>query len=87
VTAVRALARAALVALASAVPSLAHACPVCFSAKDEAGRLAFLGTTLFLTALPLLLIGGVIYWVASRSAAEVDSEPGSAEPTEERPGA
>jgi hypothetical protein len=75
--------------LVSAVPSLAYACPVCFSAKDEAGRLAFLGTTLFLTALPLLLIGGVIYWLASRSVEDVDSEPSSAgtEPTEEGRGA
>jgi hypothetical protein len=44
----------------------AHACPVCFSAKDEAQRQAFFDTTIFLTLLPLVLIGGFIYWVARR---------------------
>jgi hypothetical protein len=80
---VRRAGQAALTVLISIVPSLAYACPVCFDAKNEAGRVAFLGTTVFLTALPLLLIGGVIYWVASRSAEDVDSEPPGGEPVEE----
>jgi hypothetical protein len=46
--------------------SLARACPVCFSAKDEAQRQAFFDTTIFLTLLPLVVIGGFIYWVARR---------------------
>lgn len=46
--------------------NVAHACPVCFSAKDEAQRQAFFDTTIFLTLLPLALIGGFIYWVARR---------------------
>lgn len=50
----------------SASVSVAHACPVCFSAKDEAQRQAFFDTTIFLTVLPLLLIGGFIYWAARR---------------------
>jgi hypothetical protein len=71
-------------AVAWALPSLAYACPVCFNAKDEAGRVAFLGTTLFLTALPLILIGGVIYWVVSRSAAaDVAEPPPASEPVED----
>jgi hypothetical protein len=49
-----------------ASPALASACAVCFSAKNEATRIAFLGTTVFLTALPLFLIGGVIFWLARR---------------------
>jgi hypothetical protein len=49
-----------------ASPALALACPVCFSAKNEATRIAFLGTTVFLTALPLFLIGGVGLWLARR---------------------
>ena len=57
-----------------AVPSLVHACPVCFAAKNEAARVAFLGTTLFLTATPLILIGAVIYWLAARSVAEAAAE-------------
>lgn len=49
-----------------AAPALALACPVCFSAKDEASRIAFLATTVFLTALPLVLIGGVVMWLTRR---------------------
>lgn len=47
-------------------PWVAYACPVCFSAKDEANRLAFLGTTVFLTGLPIALIGGFAYWALRR---------------------
>jgi len=56
--------------------STAYACPVCFSAKDEAQRQAFFDTTIFLTLLPLVLIGGVIYWVARRSR-QLDAESGA----------
>jgi hypothetical protein len=61
---------------------VAHACPVCFSAKDEAQRQAFFDTTIFLTLLPLALIGGFIYWVARR-VRRLDGEP----PADEAPGA
>jgi hypothetical protein len=59
---------------ASALPSLAYACPVCFAAQNEAARVAFLGTTVFLTAAPVLMIGAVIYWLASRSTEEPEAE-------------
>jgi hypothetical protein len=71
------------VALLWALPSVALACPVCFSAKEEAERVAFLGTTVFLTALPLIMIGAAIYWLASRSVEPEEVEPASTEPTEE----
>ena len=64
------------------LPSLARACPVCFAAQDEAQRIALLGTTVFLTALPLLLIGGVIFWLATRSAQDDRPEPPRVEPSE-----
>lgn len=60
-----------------ASPALALACPVCFAAKDEASRIAFLATTVFLTALPLLLIGGVVMWLSKRAQA---AEQGEDEP-------
>ncbi|HMI90440.1 MAG TPA: hypothetical protein VK509_03710 [Polyangiales bacterium] len=66
--------RASLLSAAGLVlgtPALALACPVCFNAKNEAARIAFLATTVFLTALPLFLIGGTITWLARR-AAQVD---------------
>jgi hypothetical protein len=66
----------AVIAAVTAVlasPALAWACPVCFSVKNEATRIAFLGTTVFLTALPLFLMGGVGVWLAKRvEAAERD---------------
>ncbi len=47
-------------------PQVAHACSVCFSGQDQA-RVAFIVTTGFMTALPLLLIGGLVFWLRSRS--------------------
>jgi hypothetical protein len=59
-----------LVALALCLlPRVAHACPVCFAAKNDASRVAFIVTTGFLTALPLVVLGGLIYWVFRRSRA------------------
>ena len=40
----------------------AEACPVCFSAK-EGTRAAFIGTTIFLSLLPLWMIGGIALWL------------------------
>ena len=65
-----------------ASPALALACPVCFQAKDEASRIAFLATTVFLTALPLLMIGGVVMWLSKRvqAADQNDDPPADAAP-------
>jgi protein-S-isoprenylcysteine O-methyltransferase Ste14 len=43
-------------------PQISQACAVCFSARDE-NRAAFLTTTILLTLSPLLMIGGVIWWL------------------------
>ena len=53
---------AAAVALLLA-PGAAEACAVCFQAKSDASRIAFIATTAFMTILPLLVIGGVAWWV------------------------
>ena len=50
------------------LPGVARACPVCMAARDEAERLALLGTTVFLTSLPVIMIGGLIVWVARRTS-------------------
>jgi hypothetical protein len=69
------------------LPASAWACPVCFAAKDEANRVAFVASTVFLTALPLILMGAFIAWAARRAKAldapaiETDSEPNPAEPS------
>jgi high-affinity Fe2+/Pb2+ permease len=48
------------------LPAAAQACPVCFSGNGEANRAAFMITTAFLTALPLVMIGGVVWWFRRR---------------------
>jgi len=56
--------------LAAAVlvwPGAADACSVCFDATEQ-NREAFIGTTVFLTALPLLLLGSGFLWLRARHA-------------------
>ena len=48
------------------VPSFAEACAVCGAGRDEASRLAFIVTTAFMSALPLVLIGSLVFWLRSR---------------------
>lgn len=54
-----------LTGLALSLPARALACPVCFSAT-EANRDAFLGTTILLSLLPLLFVGGVVWVLRAR---------------------
>lgn len=54
------------------LPDLAHACPVCFDARDE-NRQAFIATAVFLSVLPLSLVAGAGLWIRRRSR-EVDAE-------------
>ena len=61
-----ALALVVLVTLLALMPAVAHACPSCFSGTEE-GREAFFHTFLLLTTLPLLAVGGVIYWLIRRA--------------------
>ena len=55
-------------ALAVVLPRTGWACAVCFSATDG-NRMAFLGTTIFLSLLPLALIGGGVWYVWKRAKA------------------
>lgn len=58
---------AALTVLAVLVlPDVTHACPVCFDPND-AQRNIFLASTIFLSALPLSMIGGIVFWLRERS--------------------
>jgi peptidoglycan/LPS O-acetylase OafA/YrhL len=56
----------AVVAVAMLMPKVALACPVCFDPRDE-NRFAFLGTTIFLSLLPLGMVGAMVTWVRQRS--------------------
>jgi hypothetical protein len=51
--------------LAVLLPSAAAACAVCVSGT-EANRAAFFGTTVFLSLLPLGIIGAGLYWLWRR---------------------
>jgi hypothetical protein len=55
------------------VPNLATACSVCFTGRADETRVAFIVTTGLMTALPLLLIGSVIWWLRRR-AQQIDDE-------------
>lgn len=47
------------------IPETAHACAVCFDANGEV-RMAFILTTVFLTMLPLAVVGGTGLWLRRR---------------------
>jgi hypothetical protein len=67
---VSALRRSLIVALGTllgVLPRVASACAVCFSGKEDDSRVAFIATTAFMTAMPLLLVGGTIYYLYRRS--------------------
>jgi len=59
---------------------LAHACPSCASPLEE-NRQAFVDTTVFLTVVPLMMIGGFIWWLR-RKTREINDAPEIAVPEE-----
>lgn len=71
-TAARALAVGAAL-LVSLAPNVALACPNCFVTSEQA-RMAYIGTTVFMSLMPLLLAGGFAYWLRRRvrTLAEAD---------------
>jgi hypothetical protein len=56
-------------------PRITWACSVCSAGRDEANRVAFIATTAFMTFLPLLLIGGVVWWLCRRARRHADAAP------------
>ena len=48
-------------------PQAALACAVCSSGKEEANRIAFAVTAAALSVLPLLMLGGLLWWVRRRA--------------------
>jgi len=51
--------------------NLAYACPSCASPLEE-NRQAFVDTTVFLTVVPLMMMGGFIWWLRRRIRALED---------------
>lgn len=74
----RTLAAACVAALLAAAPRAAEACAVCGAGRDEENRAAFLLTTAFLSLLPLVMVGGFVWWLRRR-ARELEAG-GEAEP-------
>ncbi len=76
------LARAWIAAFGAALflwaPRAARACAVCTSATEETSRLAFILTTIFLSALPLLMVGGVVWWLWRRTR-DLERDPAGGE--------
>jgi peptidoglycan/LPS O-acetylase OafA/YrhL len=70
----------AVVAVAMLMPKVALACPVCFDPRDE-NRFAFLGTTIFLSLLPLGMVGAMVTWVRQRSRKLDEDEQNPVEST------
>jgi len=68
----RAVVAAAAIAVAWAA-DLAYACPSCASPLEE-NRQAFVDTTVFLTVVPLMMMGGFIWWLRRRIRA-MDDRP------------
>ncbi|MFW2388272.1 MAG: hypothetical protein ACN4G0_08045 [Polyangiales bacterium] len=67
----RTAAAAGLVALSWAADS-AYACPSCASPLEE-NRQAFVDTTVFLTVVPLMMMGGFVWWLRRRIRAMEDA--------------
>ena len=56
-----------LALLLALAPELARACAVCGAAADEdQSRLAYLATTIGLSALPLAIFGGFLLWLRAK---------------------
>jgi hypothetical protein len=62
------------------VPKMAYACAVCFTGRADETRTAFIATTGLLTALPILLIGSLVWWLRRR-AHRIRGEHDRASPT------
>jgi hypothetical protein len=60
--------------LMQALPSVSHACAVCFSATEQ-NRAAFIETTVLMSLLPLAMIGGVVYWYRKKSRELAHEDP------------
>lgn len=67
-----------LSALLLVLPRVAAACPVCNANGDEESRVAFVVTTVFLSGLPVVMVGAGVWWVWRRiRAAELAPRPAS----------
>lgn len=62
-----------LAAVLTSLPALAAACPSC-GVGNGRNKMAFFVTTIFLSLLPLGLIGAGLFWLSHRGRAFIASE-------------
>lgn len=61
------VAPAIIVCLLLVTPSLAEACAVCSAGREDETRTAFIIGTAFMTALPMVLVGGLVWWIRRKT--------------------
>ena len=66
---VRRGAACAVAALVVQAPRVAAACAVCSAGREDETRFAFLLTTILLSVLPPLAVGGTVWWLVRRARA------------------
>ena len=49
-----------------ASPQLARACAVCMSGREDDVQFAFLATTAVMSVLPVMVVGGAVWWLRRR---------------------
>ena len=62
------------IAIVVGLPGLALACAVCQPGTEE-NRFAFIATTAFMTALPLSVVGAIVWWLRGRAIEMRGDEP------------
>lgn len=60
-------------------PSSVWACAVCFSAEGKSLEAYYL-TTIFLSLLPMLFVGGAVFWFRRQASKRKDSIQSTCEP-------
>ena len=58
--------KALIAALVLLSPGLARACAVCSSGREDEVQMAFIGTTVLLSVLPLAALGAGLLWLRRR---------------------
>jgi len=69
----RRLFAALLAAVLTALPAIAAACPTC-GVGNGRNKMAFFVTTIFLSLLPLGIIGAGLFWLARKGRSFIASE-------------
>jgi uncharacterized membrane protein YhhN len=70
------LAAPAIVFLLLLAPSVSQACSQCLATRTRETKIAFIATTVFLSVMPLLLVGAIALWLRKRVREAEERQPG-----------